>query len=137
MSGITLTDEQIDVYNELKLHKKFKGIVYVLNENRDAFDITKTFDPSDKLEDIAEFLPKDNCAFLVLDFEYKTDENPPRDTAKIILISWVPDSAPIKRKVPHSSSTEELKCVLTGIHKLIQASSASDITYEYIKGELK
>ncbi len=74
--------------------------------------------------------------FLLIDFEYETDEKPPRSTNKLILIFWCPDVAKIKRKFTFSSTKDALKRNFAGIQKDFQASDISDIDFETIRKEL-
>ncbi|GGY14331.1 actin-binding ADF family protein [Streptomyces xanthochromogenes] len=52
-------------------------------------------------------LPQDQVRFALYDFETTTADD--RSIAKIVLIAWTPDSAPLKEKMLLASSREALK----------------------------
>ena len=135
VSGITCKEEHIILYNELKIEKKHRYVVLGLNDKRDELVLVHVGKREETLKDLEEHLPKDNCRFVAYDFEYKTFENPPRDTTKLLLICWAPDNAPIKVKVPFTSTKSELKSSFTGIQKDIQASDYSILDHEELRKE--
>lgn len=135
VSGITCSEEQIKLYNELKIEKKHRYIILGLNEKRDALEVLKLGKREETIKDVEESLPKDNCRYVVFDFEFKTFENPPRDTAKLLLICWAPDNAPIKVKVPFASTKSEIRNSFPGINKDVSASDLGILDYEELRKE--
>ena len=135
VTGITCSDEQIKLFNELKLEKSHRYIVLGLNKDRNGFETLHTGKREETLKDIQEHLPKDDCRYVVFDFEFQTFENPPRDTAKLILICWAPDNASIKVKVPFAASKNEIRSSFPGINKDISASDFGIIDHEELRKE--
>ena len=135
VSGITCNEEQIKLFNELKLEKKHRYIALGLTEKRDSLEVIKVGKREETLKDLHDLLPKDNCRYVVFDFEFQTFENPPRDTAKLILICWAPDNAPIKVKVPFASTKNEIRSSFPGINKDISASDLGIIDHEELRKE--
>jgi len=129
VSGIEVIDDYIKIYNETKIDKKHRGFILKTNKvnNKDVLELVEVLERDFKLEALPEKLPKDGCRFIVYDFEYETFENPPRNTAKLLLIMWVPDIAPTKEKVALTTTKNAIRGAFTGIQKDIQASDSSSI----------
>ena len=65
----------------------------------------------------------DDCRYGLFDFEYDhqcegTTEKTKKE--KLLLMSWCPDTAKIKKKMLYSSSFDALKKCLVGVQKYIQ-----------------
>ena len=76
----------------------------------------------DFLADIYACGPED-CRYGIFDFEYShqcegTTEKSKKE--KLLLMSWCPDTAKIKKKMLYSSSFDALKKCLVGVQKYIQ-----------------
>ena len=74
------------------------------------------------LSDIMASGPED-CRYGLYDFEYEhqcqgTSEKTRKE--KLLLMSWCPDTARIKKKMLYSSSFDALKKCLVGVQKYIQ-----------------
>lgn len=64
-----------------------------------------------------------------MDIKFETDDG--RETSKLVLISWVPDTAKIRMKMMYAGSKEVLKsAVAGGIGIMINANDYSDLDYE-------
>ena len=67
----------------------------------------------------------DDCRYGLYDFEYQHQCEGTTDTTKkekLVLMSWCPDTAKIKKKMLYSSSFDALKKCLVGVQKYIQVS---------------
>lgn len=134
--GIHPSDEQIALYNELKIEKKHRYLVFNLNKERNAILTAQVGERDKTLKDLEEFLTKTlDCYYVIYDFEYQTFENPPRDTSKLIMINYAPDNAPIKTKVPFTSTRADIKASFVGIQKDIQTSDNSLLDHEELRKE--
>merc|ERR1712007_312637 len=76
------------------------------------------------LGDLMACGPED-CRYGLYDFEYEhqcqgTSEKSRKE--KLLLMSWCPDTARIKKKMLYSSSFDALKKCLVGVQKYIQAT---------------
>ena len=76
------------------------------------------------LTEIMSCGPED-CRYGVYDFEYQhqcqgTSEKTMKE--KLLLMSWCPDTARIKKKMLYSSSFDALKKCLVGVQKYIQVN---------------
>ena len=135
VSVVTVTPEQIQLYQDLKIDEKYRYIILALTKDRNALEIVSLGERDKSLKDLEQFLPNNDCRYVVFDFEFETFENPPRPTRKILLISWAPDIAPIKVKVPFASSKTEIRSAFQGIQKDIQASDLSILDFEELRKE--
>jgi len=121
-TGIKPTEEQVEQFNNLKINRAHRYMVVSLNETLDAFVVEKMGDKSASYSEMVDLLPKDDCRYGICDFEYETNENPPRKTNKLVLFLWVPQSTKAKRRFTCASSNDALKKAFTGIQKEIQVS---------------
>lgn len=93
-------------------------------------------DRSYNFDSIASELPKADVAFVIYDLEYETDENPPRITSKLILISWCPILAPMRRKFALNSAENQLKMSFTGIQKDFKLTEYEEVSFAAIRLKL-
>ena len=85
-----------------------------LGKREDAYE--------DFLADIFACGPED-CRYGLFDFEYQHQcegTNEASKKEKLLLMSWCPDTAKIKKKMLYSSSFDALKKCLVGVQKYIQ-----------------
>ena len=47
-------------------------------------------------------------------------------------LQWIPDSAPIKKRMSYASSVDGVKSGMQGISKEVQGSDFDDVTYDEI-----
>ena len=66
----------------------------------------------------------EDCRYGVYDFEYQHQGQGTEKTTKekLLLMSWCPDTARIKKKMLYSSSFDALKKCLVGVQKYIQVN---------------
>lgn len=133
--GISPKDEQIKLYNELKVDKKYRFLVFGLNKERNSLETFGIGKREEGLKDLMSLLPSDDCRYVVYDFEYENFENPPRATQKLLLFAWCPDNAPTKVKVPFTSIKSELISSFTGIQKTLQVADSSQLDFEELRKE--
>lgn len=138
-SGVALTDECLNVYLDLQSKKKYRYILYKLSD--DFKEIVVDFAaPRDDSEDVKEaydeFCGKlfaaenaDQGRYGVFDVHYQVDS---RELDKVVFITWVTDSLPIKQKMLYASSNKALRAKMTGIHTEIQCNDATDLKLENV-----
>jgi len=129
-SGVAVHSDCIDVFQELKLKKKFNYLVF--NLNKDLTEIVVL--DSGKLDKYDDFittkLPEDECRWAIYDFEFEKEDGSRRN--KITFISWSPDNAKTKQKMMFASSRVGLKNALTGVAVEIQGSDYSEVSYDIV-----
>ncbi|CCH43481.1 Cofilin [Wickerhamomyces ciferrii] len=115
-------------FNELKLGKKFKFILYELNSSKTEIVVKETSTSKDYDEFLGK-LPENDSLYAVYDFEYESGEGL---RSKIIFFAWSPDTAPIRSKMVYASSKDALRKALNGVAADIQGTDYSEVSYETI-----
>lgn len=95
--------------------------------------------PIERFENFVEDLAvryKDEPVYVVYDFMYVV-KGSLVENSKIILISWAPDSAPIKKKMIFASTKDYLKKSFDGIAKEFHATETSDLVYNELVTNFK
>ena len=133
VSGVNPTSEHTALFNELKIDRLHKCLIFDLIDKNSKLDCIFTGDKDFQWDSLQELLPKDDCRFVIYDFNYETDENPPRPENKLLAILWAPETAKVKRRVPFSTSFNGLKSAFTGLQKDVQASDWSYLEYKSVR----
>ncbi|KAG7088190.1 cofilin [Marasmius oreades] len=128
ISGVTVHQDCITMYQELKLRKKYKYIIYNLNKDRTEITVEKTSD-SGQYDDFLQELPEGECRWAVFDFEFEKDGG---SRNKLCFFAWAPDDAKIKQKMVFASSKDALRRALEGIAVEIQGTDPSEVSYESV-----
>ncbi|KAI9212397.1 hypothetical protein DS838_002728 [Geotrichum bryndzae] len=92
-SGVTVNDESLTAFNDLKLKKSYKYIIFSLNDTKTEIVVSKTSN-AQSYDDFLGDLPENDCRYAVYDFEYDTSDSGKR--SKIVFFTWSPDTAPIR-----------------------------------------
>jgi len=85
MSGVSPSAECVPLYEELKLKKKLKYIIYKLNANNTEIVVEKKSESGDYDDFIAD-LPETECRWAVYDFEYEAPDGGKRN--KLSFFAW-------------------------------------------------
>ena len=136
MTTLTISNENVALFNRLKIETCYSYILFGLSADNSETEFRGSGDKNHKFNSIISELPKQDVMFVVYNFEYETDEKVPRKTSKLLLISWSPSVAPIKRKLALSFAKSQLKNAFTGIQKDFQITDYEEINYEAIRREL-
>lgn len=136
MAGLTISDESIELFNKVKIEKYYSYILFGLSPDNSAIEFRGSGDRNYNFDSIASELPKADVAFVIYDLEYETDENPPRITSKLILISWCPILAPMRRKFALNSAENQLKMSFTGIQKDFKLTEYEEVSFASIRLKL-
>lgn len=78
--------------------------------------------------DFCADLPENDCRYGLIDLEFSTDDG--RPTSKLVLLTWNPDTAPVRNKMLYSGSKEALKTALPGVGIHINATDAAELDLE-------
>ncbi|KAI9763582.1 MAG: cofilin, partial [Candelina submexicana] len=138
---LSVAPECITAFNELKLGKASKYIIYKLSDDYTEIVVEeKGTDPNwsvfrQKLLDAKsksmQGTEGPGPRYAVYDFEYEL-ANGEGKRNKIAFISWSPDDATSKPKTAYSSSKESLKNALNGIGEDLQVNDEGDLEYDDI-----
>ncbi|ORX45795.1 hypothetical protein BCR36DRAFT_585551 [Piromyces finnis] len=128
-SGVGVKDECINAFQDLKLGRKLKYIIYKISDNLKEVVVEKTGDESE-YDDFVANLPENECRYAVYDFNYTNDEGGKR--TKIVFYTWSPDTARIKMKMVYAATKEAIKKKLDGIYVEIQCTDLAEASYETV-----
>jgi cofilin len=136
VSGVTIEDNCITSFNDMKLRHDKRYIIYRISEDQSKIIIEEIGEKSKTYAEFRKSLQsKDGPRYAVVDFEYKK-----KDTGsiqdKLVFIFWCPDSSKIKLKMIYAASKDSLSKPLNGIAKLIQANDSDDIDEAEIQNQL-
>lgn len=144
-SGVSVAPECIQAFNELKLGKSTKWIIFKISDDWKEIVVEESSTDGDYgvfREKLLNAKSKDRKGkegmggrYAVFDVEYEL-ESGEGTRNKITFISWVPDDAPQYPRMMYSSSKDALKRALNGLAADIQANDADDIEFENIKSRV-
>ncbi|KAI5611502.1 cofilin-2, partial [Silurus asotus] len=141
-SGVTVTEEVIQVFNEMKVRKsstsdevkkRKKAVLFCLSDDlkKIIIEIGKEIlvgDIGDTVEDpyadFVKLLPLNDCRYCLYDATYQTKESKKED---LVFVFWAPDNAPLKSKMIYASSKDAIRKKLTGIKHEWQVNGLEDI----------
>jgi len=128
-SGVGVNGECSKIYNDLKLGKKYKYIIYNLNKDFTEIIVEKT-SASTNYDDFIADLPEQECRWAVYDFDFERQDGGKRN--KLVFVAWSPDDAKVKQKMLFASSKEALRRTLLGIAAEIQGTDFSEVAHESV-----
>ncbi|CCE86822.1 Piso0_005335 [Millerozyma farinosa CBS 7064] len=129
-SGVAVADESLTAFNDLKLGKKYKFIIYGLNESKTEIVVQETSTEQD-YDSFLQRLPENDCKYAVYDFEYDIGRGEGK-RSKIVFFTWSPDTAPIRSKMVYASSKDALRRALNGVSSEIQGTDFSEVAYDSV-----
>ncbi|AAS52155.1 ADR235Wp [Eremothecium gossypii ATCC 10895] len=129
-SGVAVADESLTAFNDLKLGKKYKFVLFGLNADKTSIIVKETSNERD-YDVFLEKLPEDDCLYAVYDFEYEISGAEGK-RSKIVFFTWSPDTAPIRSKMVYASSKDALRRALNGVSSDIQGTDFSEVAYESV-----
>uniref|UniRef100_A0A3B3RZA5 Cofilin 1 n=1 Tax=Paramormyrops kingsleyae TaxID=1676925 RepID=A0A3B3RZA5_9TELE len=142
-SGVTVTDDVITVFNDMKVRKaqageeekrkRKKAVLFclsddkrniILEEGREILmgEVGETI--QDPYLHFVKMLPPDDCRYALYDATYETKETKKED---LVFIFWAPENAPLKSKMIYASSKDAIKKKFTGIKHEWQVNGLDDI----------
>merc|ERR1712228_775558 len=127
MSGVELDQECKKIYDEVQSKKKHRYVTFKIDDGTFLGDL------------IAKDGEADDCRYAIYDFEFtvQTQGTEALNRSKLILISWCPDTAKIKKKMVYSASFDSLKKAFTGVQKIVQANGADEVEQSAVEALLK
>lgn len=125
MSGISVQDETINVFNHVKTKSAYKWVMYRVDDAGKEVIVEQVGAPDSTYEEFLSFVPEGQCRFAVYDYAYTNADN--CVLQKLIFINWAPDTASIKQKMMYAATKDFFKGFLDGIGAEMQASEASEL----------
>lgn len=130
LTSVAVADESLTAFNELKLGKKSKFIIYTLNDKKTEIVVKETSSDPD-YNKFLESLPEDDCRYAVYDFEYELSGGEGK-RSKLVFYTWSPDTAPVRSKMVYASSKDALRRALNGISADIQGTDFSEVAFDTV-----
>lgn len=128
--SVAVADESLTAFNDLKLGKKYKFILFGLNDQKTEIVVKET-STDQSYDAFLEKLPEDDCLYVVYDFEYEISGTEGK-RSKIVFFTWSPDTAPVRSKMVYASSKDALRRALNGVSADIQGTDFSEVSYENV-----
>lgn len=129
-NSVAVSDEALKAFNDLKLGKKYKYVIYKLNDNKTEIVVDKT-STDDSYDAFLEEFPENDCKYAVYDFEYEISAGEGK-RSKIVFYQWSPDTASIRAKMVYASSKDALRRSLNGVSSDIQGTDFSEVSYDSV-----
>jgi len=140
-SGVQVAPECITKFNELKLGKTTKYIIFKLSDDNKEIVVEEASENKDWdefREKLVNAKSKNKMGketkgprYAVYDFEYELASGE-GSRSKITFIAWSPDDAGIQSKMVYASSKDALKRSLNGLATEFQANDEDDIEYQSV-----
>ncbi|KAL2116828.1 hypothetical protein VTJ04DRAFT_8996 [Mycothermus thermophilus] len=141
-SGATVNQECVTAYNDLKLNKRYKYVIFKLSDDNKEIVVESTSEDGPEYENFREKLLNAQSKtktgalskgprYAVYDVQYDLASGEGTRN-KITFIAWSPDDAGILAKMVYASSKEALKRALPGLAAEVQANDADDIEWEQL-----
>ena len=89
--------------------------------------VDKTGGLESNWKEFVDAIPKSEQRFGIFDYEFKTNEKPPRAISKLIFIAWSPDDSDAKLRMIYASTKEKFRSKLVGTNHVVQANDYSDV----------
>ncbi|XP_014668616.1 PREDICTED: actophorin-like isoform X2 [Priapulus caudatus] len=137
-SGVAVQDECLRVYEDIKLRRRYKYVVYRMSEDDKVIIVDQLGEPGATYEEFVGHLKEaevvHDCRYGVFDFDYLIERTGGTSLTqnKLLFFIWCPDSAKIKRKMLYTSSKSAIRKKLQGIHAEIQCTDQSEVGHDYV-----
>jgi hypothetical protein len=116
----------------MKTNHDAGALFLTLDSNNRVLLLSKA-DVNTSYQDIVAQLPKHDLVFLIVPFNYETDEKPPRKTVKILLITWIPGDMSARRKMSGKMIKGEIQQAFDGLQKDLTVSDFDELDYGVIR----
>ncbi|KAK4767244.1 hypothetical protein SAY86_014994 [Trapa natans] len=130
-SGMAVHDDCKMRFLELKAKRKFRFIIFKIEEKQKQVVVDKVGGPIQSYDDFAASLPANECRYAVYDFDFITKENCQK--SRIFFIAWSPDTSRVRNKMIYASSKERFKRELDGIQVELQATDPTEMGLDVIQ----
>ncbi|KAG0325800.1 cofilin, partial [Podila humilis] len=130
-SGVGVNDDCLSIYQELKIGKKHRYVIYKLSDDLKAIEVAKTSGSSSTYEDFIAELPEDDCRYAVYDFAFEAKGGAGQRN-KIVFITWSPSNSKIKAKMVYASSKDSLRRALQGIAVEVQGTDYDEVSFDTV-----
>jgi cofilin len=130
MLGLTLYDDVVSEFKELKMKNASQYLIYRVSDQLDGILLERKGEKGESYQDMIKNLPSNLPRFVVYDYNLKTADG--CEVRKLIYIYYIPDVATIKNKLISNSANKTLQCNLQGIDLTVRAKNLSDLDEQEI-----
>ncbi|OQR78442.1 cofilin/actin-depolymerizing factorisoform 1-like [Tropilaelaps mercedesae] len=142
-SGVTVSVDAKQVYDDVKKNKHHRYIIYSIKEEK-VIEVEFKGDRNASYQDFLTQMKdlKDQCRYCLFDFPAEAPQEGTNEPSKIaldrlVLMTWCPEGAKVKQKMLYASSYDALKKALVGVYKYVQACDFEELSQEAIEEALK
>ncbi len=126
LSGVTVQQDVIKAYEDMRFKKQPGGIVFKINEG--LIEVDK--EVGEDINAMATALPLEEPRFILFDIPMKNRTG--IDVVKTVFIFWLPMESPVKLRMIYASSKSVILKEFRGIATHIQEDDKSALTQEII-----
>ncbi|KAL4238842.1 putative ferric reductase transmembrane component [Mactra antiquata] len=134
MSGITVDDDCVQKFEELKLKKKHQYIIFRISADFKCIEVESVGEKGETFDDFkAKITQAKEARYAVLDYSTKKggiDGN-------VGFVYWVHDECSVRYKMTYASSKDALKKKLTGIQDEWPIYGIQDFVEEDVPEKMK
>uniref|UniRef100_A0A5K3F035 ADF-H domain-containing protein n=1 Tax=Mesocestoides corti TaxID=53468 RepID=A0A5K3F035_MESCO len=125
-SGVKCSENCIAKYNELKLKKTCRFILFKIDGEKEI-TVDQVGCRDCTFENFKEELNKlrGDARYAVLDFE------PEANKSDLVFVTWIPSDATVRTRMLYASSVDALKAHLTGFKGVVQITDPDDLSVEH------
>ncbi|KAJ5070138.1 cofilin/actin-depolymerizing factor [Anaeramoeba ignava] len=127
--GLEVREECVEIFTELKLHHKYKFMIFKISDDDTSIFVEKVGPISSTFDQLVAELPSNECRYAIFDYAFEKNG---RKRSRIVLITWAPDDAIVKYRTMYSASKDSFKQKMVGISTDIQATDLSELTEEIV-----
>ena len=131
MNGVIASDECFTAFNQMKLKKTDRFIIFKLTDDQSRIEVEKRGGPDASFDDFVAALPDKETRWAALALSVQTKSGA-TDPHRLIFVSWVSSGSPIRAKMMHAASKAALKGGLEGLSGEIHASAVGELQFEEV-----
>ena len=125
MSGISLSEDAVNVFYPVRLKSTYRWVMWKINDAATEVVIEKLGAPESTYAEFLASLPQDDCRYAVFDYSFIGGDG--QEHSKIVFINWAPDVAKVKSKMMYASTKDFLKSNLEGLSLEFQGSDMDEV----------
>ena len=130
MSGISLSQEAVEVFYQMRLKSTYRWVVWKINDAATDVVIERLGAPASTYGEFLAALPEDDCRYAVFDYNFVGADG--QEHSKLVFVNWAPDVARVKSKMVYASTKDFFKTKLEGLSLEFQGSETSDVVEEVV-----
>ncbi|RUS77865.1 hypothetical protein EGW08_014378 [Elysia chlorotica] len=144
-SGVKVVDDvklafsNVSINSSSKKKEKLKYGIFKFSEDATQIVVDSTGKKGEsenwEYDKLVQNLPANDVRYVAYDFEFlKMDGTP---NSKVILVSWCPETSPIKKKMLAASSFNSLKTALGNPDKYLEGDCLSEVDTKAVLDKLQ